>query len=184
MTKKGKMLLASGLVVAGVIGLAGPVRAQEASTSRSAGPGAGIGVGASQFVSGLTGAQVVYDQSIWHLEGLLGFFSHRDGTPNAPRVTSYSVGVSGWYHFHVGASSDFSLGGGIGFRSTSGGGASALATVFEPGIEARVFVTPNVAVHGRGGLAMAFGDDTDGVQTQVSLGAELQAAFGFTYFFR
>src|SRR3569832_60770 len=34
--------------------------------------GGGIGIGAIAFLSGLTGGEFVYDQSMFHIEGLLG----------------------------------------------------------------------------------------------------------------
>jgi hypothetical protein len=162
------------------------------TTSRSSvggGPGAGLGIGGAAFVSGLAGAEVDYDTAIWDIEGILAFSNTQvGGGMNPPRQTTFDIGVSGWYHFNVGTNSDFSLGGGVGIvtASTSNGGGSLTAVVFEPGIRVRAFVTPNVAVFGRVGLPFVFGDDVGGVtgNTSVRLANQLTGGFGFTYYFR
>jgi hypothetical protein len=167
-----------------------PPTATATTSHAGTGSGAGLGVGAAAFLSGLTGAQVVYDMPVWHIEALLAFDSRDGGGMNPPRITTFDVGVSGWYHLHQGASSDFSLGGGLGMVTRSGGGNSATATVLEVGAQARAFVTANVAVHGRLGVAMDFGDDVGGVggiggvNNHVGFGGQLVTGFGFTYFFR
>jgi hypothetical protein len=166
-----------------------PAESAPPAVSRSSGGGgggAGLGVGASIFFSGLAGAEVVYDQPVWHIEGLLAFQSAKGGGMNPPRVTTFDVGVSGWYHLHTGAASDFSLGGGVGFVSQSGGGTSLSQVVLEPGAEIRAFVTANVAVAARLGLAMVFGDtiNNSNANTTILLGAQPVGAIGLTYFFR
>jgi len=65
----------------------------------------------------------------------------------------------------------------------SGGGASQTLTAFEPGALIRAFVTPNVAIFARGGLAFVFGDTGSG-GTELGLGGQVSGAFGATYFFR
>ncbi len=146
--------------------------------------GAGIGVGVTQTIasSGPLGAvgQFVYDTSMWHLEGLFGFGSAE--VAGGERQTELVFGAGGWFHLNQGASSDFSLGGVIAVDTTSGPGPSTTVTVFEPGALIRAFVTPNVAIFGRGGLAFAFGDTGGG--TFIGLGGQLSGAFGATYFFR
>jgi hypothetical protein len=185
------------LVVAGSLSLAAPARAQESappppvehtaahSGRSSAGNGTGLGVGAAAFVSGLAGPQVVYDFGLWHLEGLLGY-DRRDvgGGANPPSRSIVELGVSGWYHLHLGESSDFSLGGGLGFVNESVGGNSNTAFVLEPGAQVRAFVTPNVAIHGRLAVVLAFGDDTTPLTPHLGLDGNLMGGFGFTYFFR
>jgi hypothetical protein len=166
-----------------------PAESSPPTAARSSGGGsggAGLGVGASIFFSGLAGADVVYDQPVWHIEGLLAFQSTRGGGMNPPRVTTFDVGVSGWYHLHTGTASDFSLGGGVGFVSQSGGGTSLSQVVLEPGAEIRAFVTPNVAVGARLGLAFLFGDNinANNGNTSILLGAQAVGAIGLTYFFR
>jgi hypothetical protein len=169
-----------------------PARAQATAGAVSAGGsgGAGIGVGASAFVSGLTGADVVYDAARWHIEGLLAFSTSHRGNPNGPRFTTFNFGVSGWYHLHLGASSDFSLGGGVGIVNQSGGGLSNVSEVLEPGAQIRAFVTPNVAVHAMIAFTIVLGDDVaaqetlPGRNTSFGFDSQVLAGFGFTYFFR
>ncbi len=96
---------------------------------------------------------------------------------------SLVFGAGGWYHLNQGSSSDFSLGGVIVVGTTSAPGGSTTVTAFEPGALIRAFVTPNVAVFGRGGLAFVFGDTGSG-GTEIGLGGQVTGAFGATYFFR
>jgi hypothetical protein len=171
-----------------------PPATTRSSRSSGGGSGAGLGVGGAAFVSGLAGAQVDYDTAIWDIEGLLAFASvQQNGGNNAPRTTFVDFGVAGWYHLNIGANSDFSIGGGVGIitTSTSQGGGSTNAFVFEPGIRVRAFVTPNVAVHGRVGLPFVFGDSSatpfNGAvpgNTSIALANQLTGGFGFTYYFR
>lgn len=155
-----------------------------AATVSSSG-GAGLGVGAFAFLSGITGAAVSYDQSKYHLEGLFGFNNVDGGAGMGNDLTAYAFGVRGWYHLHQGSNSDFSLGGGIGLAMNSGGGNSNTATAIEPGMMARVFLTPNVALYGVGGITMLFGDQVQGTRAVgFGLGGQLTGGFGFTYYFR
>lgn len=179
------------LVPVVVLGLGASAQAQDTpppappppAPSHSSGGGAGIGVGAMISLAGFPAAQFVYDQDMWHLEGLFALDSTTQGA--AGRQTHVTFGAGGWYHLHRGASSDFSLGVALVVDNTSppGGGGSSTLTSVEPGAMARAFVTPNVAVHGRLGLAMVLGD-TPGGGTDFSLLGQPVLAFGFTYFFR
>jgi hypothetical protein len=180
-----------GSVLVTLMALAPAARAEGAVGAVSAGgggAGAGIGVGASQFVSGFTGAQVVFDTPRWHVEAQTAFDTRNIGGPGNPRVTLFDFGVSGWYHLSLGASSDFSLGGGFQIITRSGAG-SANAEVLEPGAQVRVFVTPNVAVHALIAFPLVFGDtlntaSNNGVASSFGFNGQLTGAFGFTYFFR
>jgi len=156
-----------------------PPPAASASYSGGSGGGAGLGVGGVVWLGGLAGAQVVYDQAIWHLEGTLGFVNTSQGGSSS---TTFNIGASGWYHLARGASSDFSLGGGFGFQDVSppGNAPSTQQFFIEPGAEVRVFLTPNVALSARVGLMLSFGDGP----TTISLNGQTTANFGFTYFFR
>ena len=185
------MLLAAALLIA-----AGPAQAQDspppaapppATSTIGGGPGAGIGVGAAVTLADTTFGQTktftanfVYDMAILHIEGLLGFTSFENNAGD--RVTDWLFGAGGWYHFHRGASSDFSLGALIAINTTSGPGQSRTVTAFEPGAQVRAFVTPNVAIFARAGLAFLFGDTGSG--TDIALGGQATGAFGFSYFFR
>jgi hypothetical protein len=154
-----------------------------ATSGGGSGGGAGIGVGAAAFLAGLTGVEAVYDQSRYHIEGILGFNSNR-GMGNQPTVTSFQFGVRGWYHLHAGSRSDFSAGGGIGLLTASGGNNPPTATLVEPGIQARVFLTPNFALHVTAGLTLRFGDNVPGATASgFGLSEQFLGGFGFTYFF-
>jgi hypothetical protein len=182
------------LVPVVVLGLGASAQAQETPppppsepppthhSSSSGGGGAGIGVGAIFTLSGFPAASVVYDQDMWHLEGMFELDSTTNGA--AGRTTHVTFGAGGWYHLHRGASSDFSLGVALAVDNTSPpAGGSATLTSVEPGAMARAFVTPNVAIHGRLGIAMVLGD-TPGGGTDFHLLGEPVIAFWFTYFFR
>lgn len=157
--------------------------------------GSGIGVGAAAFISGVAGVEVVYDQPKWHAEGLFGFNSTRSGVTGAPQntTTRFQVGARGWYHVHTGVSSDFSLGGGIAIDTFSVGGtnASATTTSVEPGMQARVFLTPNFDLHATAGLSLTFGGEANPQVGAVPMGnvgitmaPQFLGGLGFTYFFR
>jgi len=178
-------VLAPVLALAGSLALAAPVSAQP-TTTNAPGGGAGLGIGAATFIGGVSGAQIAYDMPVWHIEGILGFDSRdQNNGPNARSQTDVQVGVRGWYHLHRGTASDFSIGGGIGFNhfSVSDGGGSGTETLLEPGIQARVFLTPNFALFGLAGLSLNFGDPVT-AQSGVRLTGHLVQAFGFTYYFR
>ncbi len=155
--------------------------------------GSGLGVGVAAFLSGFTGVEGVYDQPKWHAEALLGFSSRTPATGgNRPTTTAFGIGARGWYHLHTGVSSDFSLGGGLGLESfsTSSNGPSDTRISLEPGMQARVFLTPNFDLHATAGISLVFGrnenpnQDTTGNTTGISLTGQLLAGLGFTYFFR
>jgi hypothetical protein len=48
----------------------------------------------------------------------------------------------------------------------------------------RAFITPNVALHGRAGFVLAFGDQTGPLLKQLSLDGQITGGLGITYFFR
>ncbi len=152
--------------------------------SSPAGGGAGIGIGAVQtlgFGGAFTDGQFVYDQSMFHLEGLLGF-AHTSRAAMMPSSTDFELGVGAWYHLFRGVNADFSVGGLAGIVYGSTGAASTTEFTLEPGAMARVFLTPNFALEGRVGFALTFGDKNS--DTVFSLGGQTTAAFGFTYFIR
>ena len=190
------------IAAATVAGLAAPALAQEATppasapapapeikrTGRTSGDIAagGLGVGATAFVSGMSGPEVVYDFGAWHLDGMIGFQSTPTG-PNGTgdRATLFQFGVGGWYHLHLGENSDFSVGGAFALINASPPvGNSATGFEFEPGVQVRAFITPNVALHAGTGFVFAFGDQTGPLQKQIALVGQVTADFGFTYYFR
>jgi hypothetical protein len=149
--------------------------------SSPAGGGAGLGFGAVAWLGGLAGAQVVYDQSMFHLEGTLSF-GHTSPPGMAPSSSDFEFGAAGWYHLFRGVNSDFSIGGGAGLDYVSVGGASTTSFDLEPGAEARVFLTPNFSLNARVGFAFTFGDNNS--NTVITLGGQTTAGLGFTYFIR
>jgi hypothetical protein len=153
------------------------------SSSSVGGDGAGIGIGMAFSLSGVATGLFVYDMAIWHIEGLLGF-SSTSNPGGADRSTGISFGAGGWYHLHRGSASDFSLGAALLVDTTSNpGGNSTTVTSFEPGAQIRAFVTPNVSLNARVGLALMFGD-TGGGGTDLILNGLPVAFFGASYFFR
>jgi hypothetical protein len=204
-TQNRTLTLCTVVVAAAVAGFATPASAQETSTTtttttteapppvrhvgRTSGDvgSGGLGVGAAAFLSGLAGPEVVYDFGVWHLQGLLAFDRRPAGGAMNPTISVLQFGVSGWYHLHIGESSDFSLGGGFGLfnaSSSAAGTDSATGFEFEPGALIRAFVTPNVAVFGQMGFVLAFGDRVGPTQQQLALAGQITAGFGVTYFFR
>jgi hypothetical protein len=152
--------------------------------SSPSGGGAGLGFGAVAWLSTLAGAQVVYDQTMFHIEGTLSYL-HTSPPGMAPSGSTFQFGAGGWYHLFRGVNSDFSIGGGAGLNYASAAGASTTTFDLEPGAEARVFLTPNFALSGRVGFAITFGDNN--APTNIGLGGQTTgstAGFGFTYFIR
>jgi hypothetical protein len=154
------------------------------------GSGGGLGIGAASYVSGMAGPQAVYDAGPWHAELMLGFEHHTGGGGANPSINTFDFGLGGWYHLHAGDRSDFSIGGNLGFMvSNFSPGPSNNAIVIEPGVQVRVFVTDNVAVSGRVGLPIVFGDDINQpyvgeLHEHFGLGGQISGLFGFAYFFR
>lgn len=149
--------------------------------------GAGLGIGGTiPLVSEISGvlpaANVVYDAGEFHVEGILGYRSQPN--PGTDRTSNWVFGAGGWYHFHRGASSDFSLGAAIVINYNSMPGTSNTLTAIEPGALIRAFVTPNVALFARGGLAILLGDSAPGGGANFYLGSQPTIVAGFTYFFR
>jgi hypothetical protein len=98
--------------------------------------------------------------------------------------------VGGWYHLHLGESSDFSVGCAFALETFSPPGPAGSSTgfEFEPGAQVRAFITPNVALHGGMAVVLAFGDQVAGpnasLDKQIQLAAGVTGNFGFTYYFR
>jgi hypothetical protein len=204
--KKNKISALSLAVIAAaaVAGLAAPAFAQESTppataptpevkrTGRMAGDvgSGGLGVGGTVFISGLAGPEVVYDFGVWHLGGMVAFQSVPNNMGN--RGTDFSFGVGGWYHLHLGENSDFSLGGAFALETYSPPGPMPAGDTtgfeFEPGMQIRAFITPNVALHGGAGVVLAFGDQVGHpmapLNKEIALAARVTGDFGFTYYFR
>jgi hypothetical protein len=197
-----KQLIMSFVALA-VVGVGASARAQDNTTpppsepppaTRSSGGnaislsgGAGLGIGATVPLAGsiagfFPAANVVYDTAVFHVEGMLGFTSQPN--PGTDRSSNWVFGAGGWYHFHRGSSSDFSLGGVIAIDYASAPGGSRTLTAIEPGALIRAFLTPNVAIFARTGLAILLGDQAPGGGANFYLGGQPVLVAGFTYFFR
>jgi hypothetical protein len=169
---------AQAVLVAGVVcvGLAAP------GTARAETPVHGqFGLGIADTLGGPAGLNGVFDGGIWHAEATLALSS-------ANSTSRVDLGGHGWFHLHTGASSDFSVGGGLSLDrvdppgdkpASAGGGSNATTTLgIDLGFQIRAFVTANVAVAATGGLQVLTGDGDGFV-----LGGQPIGAFSFVYFF-
>ncbi|HVV17336.1 MAG TPA: hypothetical protein VHH90_09045 [Polyangia bacterium] len=181
-----------------ICALAAPARAQEPTSpppttpppaGSPSGPvvaGGAIGVGAmASFAPDAPGADalLVYDQPMFHLDAALGYL--HVSNPNNTSDSQFRFGLGGWYHLARGSMADFSLGGtvGIAYNSPAGpAGSSYTGFAIDPGAEARLFLSPNLALMGRVGFEIEFRDNNHG--SDFGIGGSTVAAFGFTYFFR
>lgn len=179
--------------------VAAPARAQEATTPPPAsspppsapppagGPsfgGGAIGIGATVSFSpaAATDVLLVYDQPVFHIDAALGY-THSSNPANNTSSGDFRFGVGGWYHLARGSMADFSIGGTVGLDYASfAAGGSQTSFMIAPGAEARLFLSPNFALMGDVGLAIAFGDNNR--TTDFGIGGETLAQFGFAYFFR
>jgi hypothetical protein len=132
-----------------------------------------IGVGIVSSLGPNTGLNVVYDGGPWHADATLALSSIESNS----RI---GLGAHGWFHLHHGASSDFSLGGGVELdrNDPSGPAETSNRVGIDLGMMIRAFVTSNVAVGVRGGLQVITGS-----QDGFVLGGEPVGAFSLTYFF-
>src|SRR3982750_1185965 len=188
--KRTKQLIMSFVAIA-ILGVGASARAQDSTTPPPSEPppaahssssnsislagGAGLGLGgAGPLASSIAGffpaANVVYDTAVFHVEGILGFTSRPN--PGMDRSSDWVFGAGGWYHLHRGSSSDFSVGGVIAIDYASNPGNSATLTAIEPGALVRAFITPNVALFARGGLAILLGDSAPGGGANFYLGSQ------------
>jgi hypothetical protein len=181
-----------------VCALTAPARAQEPTSpppntpppaGSSSGPvvaGGAIGVGAmTSFAPDARGADalLVYDQPMFHLDLALAYL-HLSHNNNNTAESQFRFGLGGWYHLARGSMADFSVGGTVGmsYNSPVGPGASYTAFAIDPGAEARVFLSPNLALMGRVGFVIEFRDNNG--NSDFGIGGSTIADFGFTYFFR
>jgi len=165
--RMGKTLLA----VITVALLAAPAAAQEKNT--------GVGVGAEQFITGLSGAAVIYDAAAWRIDGILGF--HDNGEQHI------ELGGRFLWVVHEGVGADFALGGGFGIHNYDQGGMNNDGTDIhiEALAQLRAFIVPNVALSAAVGLGIITGDG-DGVEVSGQLlgsNSLLIGSVGIAYFF-
>jgi hypothetical protein len=138
-----------------------------------------FGLGIADTLGGPTGLNGVFDAGVWHAELTMGLSSSNS-------TSRIDLAGHGWFHLHTGASSDFSVGGGLSMDRLdppgdrpAGGGSNAVTTIgIDLGFQIRAFLTANVAISATGGLSVLTGDGDGFV-----FGGQPIGAFSFTYFF-
>ena len=147
--------------------------------------GGGIGIGAEVSLSGLTGAEFVYDVAMFHVEAILGY-DHISNANNGGSSSDFTFGVGGWYHLARGTNADFSIGGSVGLFYNSplaGAGNSSTHSHSSRARRRGSSSRPNFALNARVGcrhhdLATATS------RRRISIAGQETAGLGFTYFFR
>jgi hypothetical protein len=173
--------------------VARPSRAQETepapviSAPRPATHGVGPGVGVTgMLLGGPAGLSLAYDGGPWHVDTMLGL--SKTG-PNAR--ADFALGARFWYHLHSTTNSDFSVGGGLGYKRIGNRPPAnpAITGIFiEAGGQIRVYLTSNVALSGTLGLSIATADfEAYGIGGQSfadqTLGLGGIAGVGLHYYF-
>jgi hypothetical protein len=134
----------------------------------------GIGVGVTSTLTGLTGPTLTYQASRFHVEGVVGF--HDDG------FTEIDLAGRFWFQIHATATSDFSVGGGIGIESVDAGPVTDTDLHIEGGAQLRAFLASNVALGASLGLGIENGDDNADGDVEF-LAGQLVGGLSVTYFF-
>jgi hypothetical protein len=133
-----------------------------------------IGVGAEFQLSGIGGLSANYDAGKFHVGGFLGYFD-----PQGPNNTIVDIGGRFFWHVASTASSDFSIGGGLGIQSTHDGAGNSVTNLFiEPGFQIRAFITPNVALSFTGGIEIGAAD-----ASEVNITGNIVGEGGVHYYF-
>jgi hypothetical protein len=134
-----------------------------------------IGVGAEFELSGVGGVSVNYDTGKFHVGGFVGFNDPRGGS-------NETIDLGGRFFFHVAstASSDFSVGGGLGLQSQDNPDPLGRQTLIflEPSFQIRAFVVPNVALSFTGGISIGAAD-----ASQVVITGDITGVAGIHYYF-
>ena len=156
-----------------------PAPAAAATSSAAGGEplGTAFGVGIHGMLTGPFGPAIVYNMSLFHIEGLIAFESNG--------ATNLAVGGRFWFHVHQTAASTLSLGGGLGFTSTESEpippetrSDDQTNILLEGGAQIRFFPVSNVAISASAGLAILSGD-----ADLFALTGQLTGGAGLTYFF-
>jgi len=159
-----KTTLLAAVIVFGLVG-----------TASAGGMPNSIGVGVEAQISQVGGVSVNYDAGRFHAGGFLSF-----ADPEGANNSQFELGGRFFFHVASTASSDFSVGGGIGLRNTgNGAGNGSTNELFlEPSFQIRAFVTPNVALSFTGGFSIGTMDRSD-----VVLDGGLTGLAGVHYYF-
>jgi hypothetical protein len=134
-----------------------------------------IGVGMEAQISQAGGISVNYDAGKFHAGGFLSF-----ADPDGDNNSRFELGGRFFFHVASTASSDFSVGGGLGLRNTGNGAGNGSTSelFFEPGFQIRAFITPNVALSFTAGFSIGALDRHD-----VVLDGGLTGLAGVHYYF-
>lgn len=146
------------------------------AAAAQSGDAMGLGVGAQAFLTQTdppAGASVTYDMGVFHVDGILAFT-----TLQQTRVLG---GARFYYSLHRKASSDLSVGAGVGVNFVDGdedvGEVNFTSYHGEVGGKIRVFVVPNVALSAGLGFGLIAGDEDGFV-----FAGQFVGTFGVTYF--
>ena len=137
-----------------------------------------LGVGAETLLTtpfGPTGgAAFVYDAGLFRISALVYLLAVENS------MDAFGIGARFFYVLHEGKAADFSVGAGIAVtHADPDPGRDQTRAHVEGAAQLRAFITPSVALNATVGLGLAFGEGA----FQVSLGGQLTAGFGATYYF-
>jgi len=131
-----------------------------AGTAIAGGQPNSIGVGVEFQSSGLGGLSVNYDAGRFHTGGFFGYLH-----PGGPNDTTVDFGGRFFFHLASTATSDFSVGGSLGFESGNDNpGMNNVRHTFvfiEPSFQIRAFIVPNVALSFTGGIVIGAADASE-----------------------
>ena len=146
-----------------------------AGVAEAGGQPGSIGVGAEAQINGLGGASMNYDAGEFHVGAFLAFHD-----PGGRDDDTLALGGRFFYHLHATTSSDFSIGGTLGFASQNNPAPLDRLTLMylEPGLQIRMFLASNVALSFNAGVVIGVMDADN-----VDLGGQLTAGAGVHYYF-
>jgi hypothetical protein len=155
--------------------LAAMIVSASAGTASAGGQAGSIGVGAEFELSNLGGVSVNYDAGKFHTGGFIGFDDPRGGNNE-----TFDIGARFFYHIAATATSDFSIGGGLGIQSQNNPAPVNRQTglFLEPGFQIRAFITSNVALSFTAGISIGTVD-----ASQVAITGDVMGAAGVHYYF-
>lgn len=155
--------------------MTGMIMCAVAGTARAGGEPGSFGVGAEFQLSGVGGLSANYDAGPFHLGGFIGFFD-----PDGDDDDTFDIGGRFFYHVASTATSDFSVGGGIGIQSQNNPDPLGRLTLLflEPAFQIRAFVVPNVALSFTGGITIGTIDADD-----VLISGQVFGNAGVHYYF-
>lgn len=114
-----------------------------AGAAEAGGQAGSLGVGAEAQLNGIGGASLNFDAGDFHAGGFLGFHDPGDRDDD-----TFLFGGRFFYHVHQTLTSDFSVGGSIGYASINNPPPVDRVTelYIEPSVQIRVFLVANVAL--------------------------------------